>query len=75
MKPREQWRPILEAEVRKWSSKSAAQLLSELSEVILNALVDEHSMSDGAAGPRFLLVKKREPKKADGDDQLSGEGQ
>jgi hypothetical protein len=33
--------------------------LSELSEVILNALVDEHSMADGAGGPRFWLVKKR----------------
>ncbi len=31
--PREQWRPILQAEVRKWSAKSAAQLLSELSEM------------------------------------------
>ena len=35
--------------------------LSELSEVILDALVDEHSMSDGAGGPRFHLVKKRLP--------------
>lgn len=33
--------------------------LSELSEVILDALVDEHSMQDGAEGPRFLLLKKR----------------
>jgi hypothetical protein len=33
VKPREQWRPMLEAEVRKWSAKSASQLLSELSEV------------------------------------------
>ena len=56
-------------------STPARVQLSELSEVILNALVDEHSMSDGTAGPSFLLVKKREPKKADGDDQLSGEGQ
>lgn len=34
--------------------------LSELSEVILAALVDDHSVSDGKAGPRFQLVKKRE---------------
>jgi len=34
--------------------------LSELSGVILDALVDEHSMSDGAGGPRFHLVKRRQ---------------
>lgn len=33
--------------------------LSELSEVILDALVDEHSMEDGAEGPHFYLLKKR----------------
>lgn len=33
--------------------------LSELSEVILNALVDEHSVDDGADGPRFYLYKRR----------------
>jgi serine/threonine-protein kinase RsbW len=33
--------------------------LSELSEVILDALVDEHSLGDGAEGPHFSLVKKR----------------
>jgi hypothetical protein len=33
--------------------------LSELSEVILDALVDEHSMEDGAEGPHFSLLKKR----------------
>jgi len=49
--------------------------LSELSEVILDALVDEHSMSDGAGGPHFLLVKKREPKKSSDNDKLLGEGQ
>jgi hypothetical protein len=57
-----------------FSAPGHAQL-SELSEVILDALVDEHSMSDGATGPRFVLVKKRLPKKAAGEDNLSGEGQ
>jgi len=37
--------------------------LSELSKVILDALVDEHSISDGADGPRFRLMKKRDQKK------------
>ncbi len=49
--------------------------LSELSEVILDALVDEHSISDGAGGPHFLLVKKREPKNSSDNDKLPGEGQ
>ena len=49
--------------------------LSELSEVILNALVDEHSMSDGDTGPRFVLVKRRLPIKAGIDDNSPGEGQ
>lgn len=35
--------------------------LSELSEVILDALVDEHSMADGAEGPHFSILKKRAP--------------
>lgn len=35
--------------------------LSELSELILGALVDEHSLGDGAAGPHFVLVKKLQP--------------
>ena len=46
--------------------------LSELSEVILDALVDEHSISDGATGPRFVLVKRRLPKKAGVDDNSQG---
>ena len=33
--------------------------LSELSEIILGALVDEHSMTNEAFGPGFSLVKKR----------------
>lgn len=32
--------------------------LSELSEVILGALVDDHEFVDGAHGPRFRLVKR-----------------
>jgi hypothetical protein len=31
MKRREEWRPILETEIKRWSAKSCAQLLSELS--------------------------------------------
>jgi hypothetical protein len=30
MNRREQWRPVLEAEVKRWSEKSCAQLLDEL---------------------------------------------
>ncbi|HTW08143.1 MAG TPA: hypothetical protein VME46_11555 [Acidimicrobiales bacterium] len=47
--------------------------LSELSEVILDALVDEHSMSDGAGGPYFHMVKRRAGASEAGDP--SGEGQ
>jgi hypothetical protein len=32
MKRREEWRPILEAEIKRWSAKSCAELLSELSD-------------------------------------------
>lgn len=35
--------------------------LTELSEIILEALVDEHDFSDGDLGPRFRLVKRRHP--------------
>jgi hypothetical protein len=49
--------------------------LSELSEVILNALVDEHSVSDGAGGPQFLLVKKRRPGDGGVEGEPPGEGQ
>lgn len=34
--------------------------LSELSEVILHALVDEHTLEDTEDGPRFRLVKRRQ---------------
>jgi len=30
MKRREQWRPVLDGEVRKWSAKSCAELVAEL---------------------------------------------
>ena len=33
MKRREQWRPVLDAEVQRWSAKSSAQLLEELADV------------------------------------------
>lgn len=32
--------------------------LSSVSELILDALVDEHRLEDGASGPHFLLVKR-----------------
>lgn len=36
--------------------------LSELSAVILDALVDEHELSVSPAGPQFRLVKRRQPR-------------
>lgn len=33
MKRREQWRPVLDAELKRWSAKSCEQLLAELPEV------------------------------------------
>jgi hypothetical protein len=33
VKRREQWRPVLDAEVKRWSAKSCEQLLAELPEV------------------------------------------
>jgi anti-sigma regulatory factor (Ser/Thr protein kinase) len=39
--------------------------LSELSEVILTALVDEHEFADGSEGPRFRLVKQHHELDAD----------
>jgi hypothetical protein len=35
--------------------------LTDLSELILGALVDEHELDSGADGPRFRLVKRRQP--------------
>jgi len=48
--------------------------LSELSEVILDALVDEHSMDDGAEGPRFHFVKKRAVGQQGTRSEIPGEG-
>lgn len=33
MKRREQWRPVLDAELKRWNAKSSEQLLAELAEV------------------------------------------
>ena len=33
MKQREQWRPVLEAEMKRWSAMSSAQLASQLADV------------------------------------------
>jgi hypothetical protein len=33
MKRREQWQPVLDAEVKKWSAKSCAELVAELPDV------------------------------------------
>ena len=48
--------------------------LSELSEVVLDALVDEHSVGTGAGGPHFTLVKRRRPGPSGGEGQVPGEG-
>ena len=45
--------------------------LSELSEVILAALVDEHALHDGGGGPHFRLVKRRHPRDGDTAEQGS----
>ena len=33
MKQREQWRPVLDAELKRWSAKSSDQLIAELADV------------------------------------------
>jgi hypothetical protein len=33
MERREQWRPVLDAEVKKWSAKSCTELVGELSDI------------------------------------------
>ena len=43
---------------------AATPALSELSQVILAALVDEHELAAGAEGPRFRLVKRRHDARA-----------
>ncbi|MCU4185813.1 hypothetical protein K6U06_15700 [Acidiferrimicrobium sp. IK] len=45
--------------------------LSELSQVILAALVDEHALTDGPDGPRFRLVKRRHTGDGSGAEQGS----
>lgn len=40
--------------------------LTDLSQVILGALVDEHDLSSDTDGPRFRLVKRRHSGGADG---------
>ncbi|MDQ6840586.1 MAG: hypothetical protein M3137_20185 [Actinomycetota bacterium] len=48
--------------------------LSELSEVMLSALVDEHSLETGPTGPRFRMVKRAQsPRRAmlNGTDETS----
>jgi len=45
-----------------------------ISEVVLKALVDEHSLSDGPGGARFLLVKHRATGPAQPGHQRAGEG-
>ena len=42
-----------------FSTDGAPLALSELSEVILRALVDEHELTEGPIGPAFRLVKQR----------------
>lgn len=39
--------------------------LNELSQVILNALVDEHDLAGGPDGAQFRLVKRRQPDAGD----------
>ena len=56
-------------------AEAAPVHLSELSEVILSALVDEHSMGDGAGGPHFRLVKRRHPGGDAAGTGTPGEGQ
>lgn len=41
--------------------------LSELSELILTALVDEHDFDEGSTGPHFRLMKRRQAGAAVGD--------
>ena len=38
MKRREQWRPVLDAELKRWGAKSSEQLLAELGEVQANKM-------------------------------------
>ncbi|HET9076848.1 MAG TPA: hypothetical protein VFN68_07940 [Acidimicrobiales bacterium] len=42
--------------------------LTDLSRVILSALVDEHDLTSGPDGPQFRLVKRRHPEAAASSD-------
>ncbi len=42
--------------------------LTDLSRVILSALVDEHDLTSGSDGPRFRLLKRRHPEAASSGD-------
>ncbi|MGC8626204.1 MAG: hypothetical protein ACP5VR_01400 [Acidimicrobiales bacterium] len=48
---------------------------SPISEALLNALVDEHSLTDGTGGPRFSLVKNRPASPSGPPPQPLGKGQ
>jgi hypothetical protein len=52
-------RLIVEGEGRFGKQGAAPVALSELSKVILSALVDEHHLGSGPDGPRFRMVKRR----------------
>lgn len=51
-------RLVVEGDARLLFAGTEAAELSELSEVILSALVDEHEFVDRPEGPRFRLVKQ-----------------
>lgn len=42
MKRREQWRPVLDAELKRWSAKSSEQLLAELEDLQVYEIEFEH---------------------------------
>jgi len=42
-----------------FDDKQVTPMQSELSRLILDALVDEHELDAGPSGPRFRLVKRR----------------
>lgn len=44
MKRREQWRPVLDAELKRWGGKSSEQLLAELGEVQAYEIEFENKM-------------------------------
>lgn len=44
MKRREQWRPVLDAELKRWGAKSSEQLLAELGQVKAYEIEFENKM-------------------------------